>query len=113
MQITKKQVEEFLIQAFDSGYSGCFDLREQVVEELLSRIDSSFVMENKILTMEEYNNLPIGTVLSNPILGTGAIQDDDGKKIVIFEGSDVKKRTVNYYNNTFPWTEPFTVNYSA
>jgi hypothetical protein len=108
--IKLQRLKDIILRAYEAGFSGCLDMREEYAEEALVEIVAEIQRSKdgkggdwRVYTPDELRKKPIGTMFEHVRLGQGWI-----------EGTNEKNKRMTFSNgeqsffmqNTEPWDEP-------
>jgi hypothetical protein len=101
--ITKQKLRELIEEAYDTGYHGCLDLKEEYAEEVLESLFSKSEAEWKIYKINELFEMPVGTQFIHKRLGECWIEGSSPRnKHMEFVNGEAK-----YFSQDIdPWDEP-------
>jgi hypothetical protein len=105
--ISKQKLKELVMQAYDSGYHGSLELKEEYAEETLEDfLRDPDEEEWKVYSIKELLEMPIGSVFTHNRLGKCKIHGNSLKdKHMVFENGEVK----HFASDSDPWDEPMKI----
>lgn len=110
--ITQQRLRDAFKKAYRSGFHGCLQMEDAVVEELLQEImqekETFSVNDNwKIFTIEELRKLSEGTVLEHSLRGKCYVTKKyPHGKIITFENGNI---SLLLQSKEDPWDKPMRI----
>lgn len=108
MEINYEKLFLLLTEAYDLGYKGCNDLKNDNIENLLLSHNIKNEDEFKIFKVEELKQLPVGTILQHIIKGRCWVQSRvRGKliKYIQFQNGG----SAELIKDAHPWDKPMRI----
>lgn len=107
------RLKEIILNAYEAGFNGCLDLREEFADEMVAEIMAEIERSKseikpggdwRLWTTEELRKKPIGTIFEHSRLGKGWIEGtSESKKQMTFANGET---SFFMQNNVEPWDEP-------
>ena len=109
MDISPERLMTLLGEAFDCGYEGSYELKKQVLEELVSK-NQFKESEFKVYKVTELNQLPEGTIFEHSAKGRCwiAVKANKTKHMQFDSGQNV-----DFCSDAEPWNLPMKLIYEA
>ena len=104
MLVNRDILVKLLDEAFIAGQSSCYELRDQVVEEIVWVFSKGQENPWVILPFAELCSLPTGRKVFLPIFGEGVVAIKNGARFVQFAGFRIELAEEGW-----PWTENLQV----
>jgi hypothetical protein len=109
MRFTREYLAEILGKAFDVGNSSLYELKDQLVEEVLANIKKGDNEPWAILSLKDLKALPNDSRMFHSMFGEGIItikMSDNGKVDHFVQFSGFR---FDLSEEVFPWTEKIQV----
>lgn len=115
MELAITQLSEMLSEAFDCGYVGTAEQRDEVISDLLERFKISETDDvvqppkavqgdMRVYHIHELANLPVGAVMMHSTLGKCKVQKRGNDKYMMFDSPGLQPAGFNV--DGYPWDLP-------
>ena len=104
MQVNFKTLKSMMEQIYDLGHTSNFEMRDQIVEEVIAANKVAKPEELTIYSVDELKNFPVGSKFYHSLLGRGEIIVKKGVRnsFMKFESGV----THAFAADAFPWDMP-------
>jgi hypothetical protein len=102
IQIAFDKLKNLIGEAYESGYRGSLQMKEQEIDGLLEKYEVSSNGGFRIWTIEELREMPVGTLFDHLAMGRCFIESRLDRHIMQFNRGE--ERLFNHNGN--PWDIP-------
>ena len=115
MELAIAQLSEILSAAFDCGYTGTPEQRDEAISDLLERFKISeaedvqpaakpMQSDMRVYAIHELAQLPVGTLMMHSVLGKCKVQQRGNDKYMMFDVVGLQPAGFNV--DGYPWDLP-------
>lgn len=107
--LSKQRLRELIIEAYDAGYHGCLDFKEEYADEVFESVfNEPEIGQWRVYKIKELIAMPEGTKFTHKRLGDCCIKGSSLKsKCMIFTAGASPKY---FAEDSYPWDEPMIQN---
>ena len=104
MLISINELSNLLKATWNAAQESSYELKDQVIEELLSTFNTKKILNWELLKVEELRNLAAGKKIFHSNLGEGIVTIKNGEKFISFNGFEVE-----LHEDDWPWNQSIQI----